>query len=51
LSAYQSDKDGATKLATQPLGPLPENCEPAQAAAYTVVANVMLNLDAILTKN
>jgi hypothetical protein len=51
LPAYQSDKEGATKLATQPLGPLPENCDPADAAAYTVVANVLLNLDALLTKN
>jgi hypothetical protein len=51
LPAYQSDKEGAAKLATQPLGPLPENCDPAEAAAYTVVANVLLNLDALLTKN
>ena len=37
--------------ATQPLGPLPENCDAAETAAYTVVANVLLNLDAVLTKN
>jgi len=51
LPVYQADKEGATKLATQPLGALPENCEVAEAAAYTVVANVLLNLDAFLTKN
>jgi hypothetical protein len=51
LATYQADKEAARKLATQPLGPLPENCDAAEAAAYTVVANVLLNLDAILTKN
>ncbi|EDY17719.1 protein of unknown function DUF1549 [Chthoniobacter flavus Ellin428] len=51
LSIYQTDKDGALKLATEPIGALPENCEASEAAAYTVVANVMLNLDSFLTKN
>ncbi|MEP6671786.1 MAG: DUF1553 domain-containing protein, partial [Chthoniobacter sp.] len=51
LATYQADQDGALKLATQPLGPLPENCAAPEAAAYTVVANVLLNLDATLTKN
>jgi hypothetical protein len=49
--AYQSDPEGATKLATQPLGSLPEGADAAETAAYTVVANVLLNLDAVLTKN
>jgi hypothetical protein len=51
LSQYQPDAAAATKLATEPLGPLPENANPAEAAALTVVANVLLNLDAVLTKN
>lgn len=51
LATYQNDKDAALKLATQPLGALPENCEAPEAAAYTVVANVLLNLDSFLTKN
>ena len=51
LATYQSDQDAALKLATQPLGALPENCEAPEAAAYTVVANVLLNLDSFLTKN
>ncbi len=42
LATYQTDKEGAMKLATQPLGPLPENCAAPEAAAYTVVANVLL---------
>jgi hypothetical protein len=50
-AAYRTDPEGATKLATQPLGPLPEGADAAETAAYTVVANVLLNLDAILTKN
>jgi hypothetical protein len=29
---------------------LPENCNAAEAAAWTVVANVLLNLDGVLTK-
>jgi hypothetical protein len=51
LSQYQPDAAAATKLATEPLGPLPENTNPAESAALTVVANVLLNLDAVLTKN
>ena len=51
LPAYQADVPAATKLATEPLGPLPEGSDPAETAAFTVVANVLLNLDAVLTKN
>jgi hypothetical protein len=40
----------ALALATDPLGPLPEGMRPAELAAWTVVANVLLNLDAVLTK-
>jgi hypothetical protein len=54
---YQSEHDHYTKnpedalaMAADPLGPLPENCDPAEAAAWTVVANVLLNLDEVLTK-
>ncbi len=35
----------ALRLATDPLGSLPESLEPIDAAAWTVIANVMLNLD------
>ena len=37
-------------MATMPLGPLPAGIDPAEAAAYTLVANVMLNLDETLMK-
>lgn len=48
---YSNRKQDAEKLATDPIGPLPVGVDPADAAAWTVVANVLLNLDAVLTKN
>jgi hypothetical protein len=38
------------KLATDPLGPLPQNVDAVQAATMTVVSNVLLNLDEIFLK-
>ena len=38
------------RLATIPLGPLPPGMEAADLAAWTAVANVLLNLDGVLTK-
>lgn len=35
----------ATKLATEPLGPLPAGTNAAELAAWTTVANVVMNLD------
>jgi hypothetical protein len=40
----------AAKLATDPLGKLPEGVDPLDAAAMTVVCNVLLNLDEIFLK-
>jgi len=40
----------ASELATDPLGPLPEGMDPVEAAAMTVVCNVLLNLDEIFLK-
>ncbi len=48
---YQQDKAAAMKFASEPLGPLPAGTDPADAAAWTVVANVLLNLDGVLTRN
>ena len=42
--------ENAMKLATDPLGPLPEKTDPVQAAAMTVVSNVLLNLDEMFLK-
>ena len=47
---YSADPEAAMKLATDPLGPLPEGANAAEYAAWTVVANVLLNLDEILAK-
>jgi hypothetical protein len=50
LKNYQADKAAAKLLATDPLGPLPAGVDEAEAAAWTVVANVLLNLDAVLMR-
>ncbi len=44
------EPENALALATEPLGPLPPEADSAAAAAWTVVGNVLLNLDEILTK-
>ena len=51
LATYRADAAAAKQLATAfgmqegPLGALPDGVDPADAAALTVVANVILNLD------
>jgi hypothetical protein len=57
VALYQDAKanlDGkpeeATKLATDPLGPLPEGMDPVELGAWTTVGNVLLNLDEALMK-
>jgi hypothetical protein len=50
LEHYRQTPADALKLATDPLGPLPPGMSADELAAWTVVANVVLNLDAILTK-
>jgi hypothetical protein len=50
LAHYQKDKAAATKFATDPIGPAPEGTDVAELAAWTVVSNVLLNLDAVLTR-
>jgi mono/diheme cytochrome c family protein len=40
----------ATQFATNPLGPLPKGVEASEAAAWTVVASVVMNLDEMLMK-
>jgi hypothetical protein len=51
LAHYLDHQKDALKLASDPLGPLPEGTSPSEAAAWTVVANVLLNLDGVLTKS
>lgn len=47
---YRQDVKSAEELATDPLGPLPKEMDPADVAAWTVIGNVLLNLDGVLTK-
>jgi hypothetical protein len=49
-TSAEADPEAATKLATDPLGPLPEGLSAPSAAAFTVVSNVILNLDEMLMK-
>jgi mono/diheme cytochrome c family protein len=50
LEHYRKSPEEAVQLATDPLGPLPVGYEASELAAWTVVANVILNLDGVLTK-
>lgn len=50
LERYQSDLKAATELATGDRGPLPKDMPADDAAAWTVCANVLLNMDGVLTK-
>jgi hypothetical protein len=47
---FATDAAKATQFATNPLGPLPKGTDAADAAAWTVVANVIMNLDEMLMK-
>jgi hypothetical protein len=50
LARYQKNREAAVSLATEPIGPLPAGMDPADLAAWTTVANVLLNLDGVLTR-
>ena len=47
---FERQPDAAKKLATEPIGPLPKDASAAELAAWTVVGNVLLNLDEALMK-
>jgi hypothetical protein len=47
---YRNRSQEATRLATDPLGPLPPGLSAADAAAWTLIGNVLLNLDTVLTR-
>ena len=42
---FRVDIESAKRLATDPIAALPQGVDPAEAAAWTSVANVILNLD------
>lgn len=49
-AGFANNKAEAVKLATDPLGPVPTGMDAVDQAAWTVVANVLLNLDETLAK-
>ena len=47
---YVKDVDLARKMATDPIGPAPKDCNIVDLAALTVTSNVLLNLDEMMMK-
>jgi hypothetical protein len=47
---YAWSRSKAAKMATDPLGPAPDGADVTDLAAWTVVANVLLNLDEVLMR-
>jgi hypothetical protein len=50
LVEFRADSAAAKRMATEPLGALPDGADAAELAAWTVVSNVLLNLDEMLMK-
>jgi hypothetical protein len=50
LATYQKDPAAATKMATEPLGPADKDANLPELAAWTAVANVVMNLDEFLMR-
>ena len=50
LADYQKDAAAAKMMATDPIGPLPDGMKAEELAAWTVVGNVLLNLDEMFMK-
>jgi hypothetical protein len=50
LARFQATPEEAMQMATDPLGPLPQGASAAEMAAWTVVANVLLNLDETIAR-
>ena len=47
---YAADPAGALLIATKPIGPAPKEMPVADLAAWTLVGNVILNLDETIAK-
>ena len=47
---FAASPENAKMLATDPLGPLPEGADAVDLAAWTLVSNVLLNLDEVFMK-
>ena len=50
LARYRDNAAAAQQIATDPLGPLPDGMNAIELAAWTVVGNVLLNLDGVMSK-
>jgi hypothetical protein len=50
IEHYRQDEKAAVELATGERGPLPPGMWAGDAAAWTVCANVILNMDGVLVK-
>jgi hypothetical protein len=50
LARFSQNAEDAKKMATDPLGAVPEGMNVSELAAWTVVGNVLLNLDETLMK-
>jgi hypothetical protein len=47
---YRETPELAARMATDPLGPAPDGYDLAELAAWTVVGNVLMNLDEFLAR-
>ncbi len=50
LPTYRQDEKKAVEMATNPIGPVPKDSDVADLAAWTTVANTILNLDETVMK-
>lgn len=50
LSRFQADSEQASRMATEPIGPAAAGQNVAELAAWTVVGNMLLNLDEALAR-
>jgi hypothetical protein len=50
FATYQKDLAAAAKMATEPLGPADKDANLPELAAWTAVANVVMNLDEFLMR-
>jgi hypothetical protein len=49
-ASYVTDANAAKAMATDPIGPLPAGADAVELASWTVVGNVLLNLDEVFLK-
>jgi hypothetical protein len=50
LARFKTNTEESKRMATEPLGAVPEGMDASELAAWTVVGNVLLNLDETLMK-